>query len=94
MKEWSLALAAPLALFNIAADAKGLALDLVVNAVRPGATTLSRTHLACAENPVLGSSCYAWTTFGEGCRKSDSIDGARAKELTSLALVDAKERTN
>jgi len=75
---WYVALAAPLGLFNVAADAVELALDLVVNATPPGATTLSRTHLACEENPVLGSSCYARVTFGS-CTSSTTAIAWRAR---------------
>lgn len=59
---WRLILHAPLERLGLAAGCESFALDVVVNATAPGASGLSRTHLACEHNPVPGSTCYARVT--------------------------------
>lgn len=55
---WTLSLAVPLKTLGIKPEARSLALDLVVNATRPGEEKTCRTYLASELNPYIDSSCY------------------------------------
>ncbi len=56
---WRLVVAVPLSVLGVDPSAEGLVLDLVVNATRPGAAALCRTHLAGELNPHADSFSYA-----------------------------------